>query len=87
MSMRKVATITFSGQVFDLAAGSVPVPRAALAREGEDLYGRPVALEVDLESELQAIGNIAFTEALLLLLATTILERDAALTAARRAEP
>lgn len=93
MSMRKVAIVTIAGQSFDLALGprgeqpDVAGQRAALAREGEDLYGRPVALEVDLESELQAIGNIAFTEALLLLLATTIQERDAALTAARRAEP
>lgn len=86
-AMRKVATVTISGQVFDLAMGSVPIPRAALAREGEDLYERPVALEVDLESELAAIGKIAFAEALLLLLATTIQERDAALAAARRHEP
>lgn len=92
-AMRKVATVTLSGQVFDLALGGrgehpdIAGQRAALAREGEDLYGRPVALEVDLESELKAIGNIAFAEALLLLLATTIQERDAALTAARRHEP
>ena len=92
-AMRKVATVTIGGQIFDLALGSKQhphagaMPRAALAREGEDLYGRPVALEIDLESELAAIGNVAFTEAVLLLLATTIQERDAALAAARRAEP
>lgn len=100
-AMRKVATIGLAGQIFDLALGMKrkPVrdtfdpiemedqPRAALARETVDLYGRPVALEVDLESELAAIGNVAFVEALLTYLALTIQERDAALAAARRAEP
>lgn len=93
MSMRKVSTVALCGQVFDLAMGPHPANRevaghrAALAREGEDLYERPMAVEIDLESELAAIGNVAFVEALLLLLATTIQERDAALAAARRAEP
>jgi hypothetical protein len=45
-----------------------------------------MAVEVDLESELQAIGNIAFVEALLLQLAATLQERDAARAAAQRAE-
>lgn len=92
--MKKVATVTICGQTFDLAMGfQTPTAerfagnRAALAREGVDLYERPVALEADLESELSCIGNVAFVEALLLLLATTIQERDAALAAARRAEP
>lgn len=95
--MRKVATVAIAGQTFDLAVGSgsndalyemaARGGRAALAREGEDLYGRPMAVEADLESELQAIGDVAFVEALLLLLATSLQERDAALAAARRAEP
>lgn len=89
-AMRKVATVTLAGQVFDLALGprgvepDVAGQRGVLAREGEDLYGRPVALEIDLESELQAIGNVAFVEALLLLLATTLQERDAARVALQK---
>lgn len=97
--MRRIAAVTICGEVFDLALGSRLADvtqemaargghvRAAIAREGVDLYGRPVALEVDLESELAAVGNVAFVESLLLLLATTMQERDAALAAARRAEP
>jgi hypothetical protein len=89
-AMRKVATVTLCEQSFDLALGSKQhphagaMPRAALAREGEDLHGRPVALEVDLESELQTIGNVAFVEALLLLLAIAYQERDAARAALQK---
>lgn len=74
-AMRKVATIRLLDQDFDLALGerqnphAGPLSHAVLAREGLDLYDRPVALEVDLESELAAMGNVAMVEALLLLLA------------------
>lgn len=65
-AMRRIGTIRLLDQDFDLALGE---PRAVLAREGLDLYGRPMAVEVDLESELAAMGNVAVVEALLLLLA------------------
>lgn len=81
-AMRKVATLTIGGQVFDLALGprgiapDIAGERGVLAREGLDLYDRPVALEVDLESELAAMGNVAMVEALLLLLAHEKLNRE-----------
>lgn len=81
-AMRKVATLAIRGQSFDLALGernhphAGPMGHAVLAREGLDLYDRPVALEVDLESELAAMGNIAMVEALLLLLAHEKLNRE-----------
>ena len=86
--MRKVAMLTICGQSFDLALGEkrkrsavdpdrvADQPHAVLAREGLDLYGRPVALEVDLESELDAMGKFAMVEALLLLLAHEKLNRE-----------
>ena len=82
-AMRKVASLAICGQSFDLALGERsqnphvgPLSHAVLAREGLDLYDRPVALEVDLESELAAMGNVAMVEALLLLLAHEKLNRE-----------
>jgi len=86
--MTRIASLVIAEQSFDLAAGSrsdVHVrPEAILARVGTDIYDRPVAVEVDLEAELRVIGNIAMVEALLLLLAQAMQERDAARAALQK---
>lgn len=80
--MTRISSLVIAEQSFDLAVGSrgegaKVEPAAILARVGTDIYDRPVAVEVDLESEMQAIGNLAMVEALLLLLAQAIQDRDA----------
>lgn len=79
--MRKVDRIILLDEEYDLAMGE---GRVVLAKETVDLYGRPVALEVDLESVLSTRGNVLVVEALLAVLANGIVvarEREEQLAA------
>lgn len=83
--MQHPATLGEANEAIAITMG-IPVMEsfAVLAREGTDIYDRPIAVEADLESEMQVIGNLAVVEALLLLLAQAMQERDAARAALQK---
>jgi hypothetical protein len=79
-ALRKIATITILGETYDLAANG----KATLARERQDIYGRPFAEVVEFDDLPEP--NIVIAQVLLDLLAEAIKDRDAAREALQRNE-
>lgn len=73
-AVRRIGSITVSGQVYDLAMNG----EAMLALEEPDIYGRPSARRVDLNQAAGVDWSLLCQE-LLNLLAVAMLDRDAAL--------
>lgn len=78
----KIGSIALRGEAYDLAANG----RALLAREGQDVYGRPSAKEIRLEDLLVGASDlsIGICQSLLDQLASAMKERDAALARLRQ---